>query len=95
MIFESTLMVSLREPALMTSSLTLDVLNVALTPSTVATMDAPLLASATVMSLACPVVPVQVSTPDANVGVTLSMTRCSRGSSPLNGTADISALRRR
>jgi hypothetical protein len=81
-IWESTVMLSLRVPALITRSLTADVLNVALTPSQLATMDLPLFARATLMVLAWPAVPVTVRTPPIRLGVTLSMTRDSSISSP-------------
>jgi hypothetical protein len=75
-------MASLREPALMTRADTALVLNVALTPSQVATMESPLLASATLIVLASPAVPVTVSTPPERLGVTLNISLDSRASRP-------------
>jgi hypothetical protein len=89
LICESTVMLSDREPALIISALTDDVLNVALAPSTVATIELPLFAKSTAMVLVSPVVPVQVSTPPTRVGVTESMSRASSSSMPLNGKAGI------
>ncbi len=80
--WESTEMLSLRVPALITRALTADVLNVALTPSQVATMESPLLERATLMVLVSPAVPVTVRMPLARAGVTLSMIRDSSISSP-------------
>jgi hypothetical protein len=68
----STVIASCRLPALMTSDCTLAVAHVRLTPSTVAMMEFPLLARAMSMVLACPAVPVQVRTPSARVGATVS-----------------------
>ena len=85
LIFESTLIASLRVPALIIRAFTSDVLNVALTPSTVATIDFPSLLSATLMVLVWPVVPVQVRTPPTTLGVTVNMSRDSSASIPLNG----------
>jgi hypothetical protein len=89
------LIVSLRVPALITNAFTDAVLNVALTPSTVATIELPLFARATLMVLACPAVPVQVSTPFTSAGVTVSITRFSSASSPLKAAVGIAERRRR
>ena len=95
LIWESTWIVSLREPALITMAVTPDASNVALTPSTVATIEFPLFVRATLMALAWPVVPVQVRTPPTRVGVTVNMSRDSSASSPLKGAVGLGERRRR
>ena len=95
LICESTLMLSAREPALIIRAFTFDVLNVALTPSTVATIELPLFVRATVMVLVSPVVPVHVRTPPIMLGVTVNMSRDSSASNPLKGEAGLYERRRR
>jgi hypothetical protein len=95
LICEATLMLSVRDPALMTMAFTAEALNVALTPSTVATIELSLLASAIVMVLASPVVPVQVRMPPTSVGVTVSIRRDSSASMPVNGKARLFTRLRR
>ena len=73
---------SVREPALITSDFTEPVANVALEPSTVASIDVPPLISETVMELLWSSIPLQVKTPLAKVGVTLSIRRFSSASKP-------------
>jgi len=91
----STLIMSLRVPALMTSDCTLDVEQVMSTPSTVATMDAPLSVRATSMVLTCPAVPVHVRMPSARLGLTVSRSLDSRISSPTKAAAGMARLWRR
>jgi hypothetical protein len=95
LILESTLIVSLREPALITRAFTFDASNVALTPSTVATIEFPSVLRAMLMALASPVVPVQVRTPPTMLGVTVNISRDSSASIPSNGAAGPCERRRR
>jgi hypothetical protein len=95
LILESTLIVSVREPALITRAFTFDASNVALTPSTVATIEFPSVLRAMLMALASPVVPVQVRTPPTMLGVTVNISRDSSASIPLNGAAGSCERRRR
>jgi hypothetical protein len=81
-ILESTLMESERLPALMTRASIADVEKVALTPSTVATMAFPLLASTMEIVLASLAVPVTVRVPPDSVGLTVIIKRDSRASKP-------------
>jgi hypothetical protein len=89
----STLIESLRVPALMTSDLTLDDAQVRLAPLTVATMAVPLLTRTTSMTLACPAVPVHVRMPSTRLGVTVSKSLDSRASSPTNAAKEMARFR--
>jgi hypothetical protein len=91
----STLITSLRVPALMTSDCTLDVEQVMPTPSTEATMELPLLARVMSIVLVCPAVPVHTSTPSTRLGVTVSRSLDSKASSPTKTAAGRARLRRR
>ena len=84
-----------RVPALMTRDFTESVANVALEPSTLASMDAPLFVSETLMTLVSPAIPLQVSTPSTSVGVTLIMIRSSSASNPWKCAEGLMNLRAR
>jgi hypothetical protein len=86
---------SVRVPALITSDFTEDVANVALEPSTAASIEAPLLINETLMTFASPEIPLQVKTPSTSVGVTLIITRFSRASNPRKCAEGLMNLRAR
>jgi hypothetical protein len=86
---------SWRVPALITKDCTEAVANVALEPSTVASIDVRLLTSDTVIAFVSPAIPLQVSTPSTSVGVTLIMIRSSSASNPWKCAEGLMNLRAR